>query len=215
MPRIRSIKPEFFTSKSNAALSYRCRLTFIGLLTYVDDHGRGLDDPRIIKGAIWPQDDDVTFDDIAVDLTALNVAEKLVRYEKQGLKLLVIHNWHKHQRVSHPSKSKYPAPPRGSRKSPEVLRLPLETRAPEVEVGSGSRKGKGSGAGKGSPRGNPKPKSGVQAHDVNPEPKPKPSAKEGLGSYSAQERHRLAHVLQDNPDPEHCALCRKNLAVGT
>ena len=57
MARIRSIKPEFFTSLTIADLTVEQRLTFIGLWTHVDDEGRCVDDSRLIKAAIWPLDD--------------------------------------------------------------------------------------------------------------------------------------------------------------
>jgi hypothetical protein len=40
MPRIRSIKPDFFKSEDVAALPLRARLLWIGLWTQCDDHGR-------------------------------------------------------------------------------------------------------------------------------------------------------------------------------
>src|SRR5581483_6624666 len=80
--RMRILKCEFFTEPDMAQFSYRCRLTFSGLICgYADDHGRELDDLRAIKAAVWPQDDDVSLEDIAEDLTALNVAGKIVRYD--------------------------------------------------------------------------------------------------------------------------------------
>ena len=41
--RIRSIKPEFWTSEDVTDLTYFERLLFIGLWSYADDHGRGQD----------------------------------------------------------------------------------------------------------------------------------------------------------------------------
>lgn len=40
MAKIRSIKPDFFTSEDVSALPLRARLTWIGLWTHCDDHGR-------------------------------------------------------------------------------------------------------------------------------------------------------------------------------
>ena len=58
MARIRSIKPEFFTSEVIASLPLSARLTFIGLWTYVDDNGVGLDNERLILAAVWPLEDE-------------------------------------------------------------------------------------------------------------------------------------------------------------
>src|SRR5258708_34267282 len=59
MARIRSIKPEFFTSAAMARQPLSARLTFIGLWTYVDDNGVGLDNERLVLAAIWPLEEDV------------------------------------------------------------------------------------------------------------------------------------------------------------
>jgi hypothetical protein len=61
MARIRTLKPGFFKSRSLAKLPRDARLTFAGMWCEADDHGRGIADARLLKGAIWPLDDDVTF----------------------------------------------------------------------------------------------------------------------------------------------------------
>ena len=58
MARIRSIKPEFFTSEAIAALQLSARLTFIGLWTYADDNGVGIYNELLITAAIWPLERD-------------------------------------------------------------------------------------------------------------------------------------------------------------
>jgi hypothetical protein len=60
MARIRTVKPEMFTSATVTSLTIPARWTFVGLLTYVDDEGRGRADSRLIKGQLWPLDDKVT-----------------------------------------------------------------------------------------------------------------------------------------------------------
>lgn len=141
MPRIRSIKPEFFSSASVAQLSLRQMVLFEGLWIYCDDQGRGLDDPRIIKGIVWPQRDEITSADIASDLTELNARGFIVRYEKNGSKFLAIPTWKRHQKVNHPAKSRYPAPPAVSRKSLETLFSLPEALSPDLGSGSGSGSG--------------------------------------------------------------------------
>ena len=54
--RIRTIKPEFWTSDDVAALDLDTRLLFIGLWSYVDDHGRGRDEEHLIIAALFPRD---------------------------------------------------------------------------------------------------------------------------------------------------------------
>lgn len=175
MARIRTLKAEFFTSETvNALSSDRCRLTFAGLIcTYVDDFGRGKDDPRLIKAAVWPLRDDLSAEDVAADLTELSTKGLIVRYDdtssgRRGLRrgqtrtrrdaplkptctYLALPSWREHQRVSHPSKSKYPPPPALSRTPPEDVGLFQEPLRPDLNreekeedlMGRGSARGRG------------------------------------------------------------------------
>lgn len=110
MARIRSIKPEFFRSEDVSALPLRARLTWIGLWTHCDDHGRTKDSTRLIKGDVWPLDD-VSLSDVEEDLVTLAEHDRIVRYEVTGRKYLVVVNWHAHQAINRPSKPRHPAPP--------------------------------------------------------------------------------------------------------
>jgi hypothetical protein len=108
MARIRSIKPEFFTSLTIGSLSLSARLTFIGLWTYCDDIGRGLDDVRLIRAAVWPLDDR-SLEDVGKDLIELAEADLIERYTRENRAILCIKNWSEHQKVDHPKPSKFPA----------------------------------------------------------------------------------------------------------
>ena len=168
MARIRSIKPEFFTSLTIADLELSTRLTFIGLWTYVDDNGVGLADPRLIRAAIWPLEEapDI-LQRTREDLQSLHAARLVDLYEASGKALIAVSSWSEHQKVSHPRKPRFPRPeevprltrtpsdqdsfnpPEDSGDSPEDL-----PRTPEIlrpEQGAGSRE---QGAGN---RGNAEP----------------------------------------------------------
>ena len=165
MARIRSIKPDFFTSEKIAALSLSARLTFIGLWTYVDDNGVGLDNERLIVAAIWPLETDPleTLRRIQEDLRSLHEALLVTRYRDSERRYIHIRSWAEHQKVSHPGKPRYPLPdtpgvtcehPKRGRHSgqpsgefPEILRRAPEILAPEQ--GAGSRE---QGAGNGYPQ---------------------------------------------------------------
>lgn len=112
MPRIRTIKPDFFTSLTIADLTYEARLTFIGLWTHVDDQGRCVDDARLVKAAVWPLDER-TAKDVDVDLWELSDAELVYRYTVGAKKFLCVTSWAEHQKISHPAKAKLPAPEEG------------------------------------------------------------------------------------------------------
>jgi len=112
--RIRSIKPETWTSHDFTSLPIPARLTYIGLWTYADDEGRGRADARLIRAAIWPLDDDVTVADIEEHLTVLAKQGLIVLYDADGVRLFAIPSWRQHQHPRKPQASKFPAPVRHS-----------------------------------------------------------------------------------------------------
>lgn len=120
MARIRSIKPEFFTSETLAQVSLSARLTFIGLWTYVDDNGVGIDNERLIGAALYPLDDDPaeSLRRVSEDLRQLSIAGVITRYEIGGRRYLFVTSWYEHQKVSHPGKPRYPLPPADLPKPP-------------------------------------------------------------------------------------------------
>lgn len=120
MARIRSVKPGFFASLDIAELTVATRLHFVGLWTYADDEGRGVDDPRLLKAALWPLDVDVTIEDVEAMQVELEGAGRIVRYEVGGRRYFEVANWHDHQKPNRPQGSKYPAPdnPDADRVSP-------------------------------------------------------------------------------------------------
>lgn len=108
MARIRTIKPGFFTSEDVAALSIRGRLTWIGLWTHADDYGRAKANPRLIKAALYPLDDDISILDVLGDLGELEAAGRIRRYEVDGAEYLQVNGWENHQRIARPTPSRIP-----------------------------------------------------------------------------------------------------------
>ncbi|MBD0746045.1 hypothetical protein [Streptomyces sp. CBMA152] len=113
MARIRTIKPEAFTSESLASVSVTAERTFFGLLTQADDHGRFRDQGAVIAGALWslrPEHGPLEVED---DLNQLHTAGLICRYEgEDGKRYLHIVTWAKHQKINRPSGSRCPACPR-------------------------------------------------------------------------------------------------------
>jgi len=108
MARIRTIKPEFFTSLTIADLpEVETRLTFIGLWTHVDDEGRCVDDARLVKAAIWPLDDR-TSHDVELDLKWLSESSLITRYKVGERSFIQVTNWREHQKINRPTRSKFP-----------------------------------------------------------------------------------------------------------
>lgn len=108
MPRIRSVKPDFWTSDQVLECSRDARLLFIGLWNFCDDKGRHPYRPREIKARVFPAD----------DLTQKDVLELLRELERNGLitaytvdeqEYFYVTGWH-HQRIDKPQPARYPDP---------------------------------------------------------------------------------------------------------
>lgn len=108
MARIRTIKPKFFTNEDLAALPFEWRLLFIGLWTQADRDGRLEDRPKRLKAELFPYDDL----DVNAGLGCLTNAGFLTRYDVNGLRLIAINTWHKHQQPHvKEADSELPPPP--------------------------------------------------------------------------------------------------------
>ncbi len=110
--RIRSIKPEFWTSESIARLPLSSRLTFIALWSYVDDNGVGRDNERLVVADCFPLDDDPrdTLARVSRDLQTLAEAGRIVRYTAGGRRFLAVVNWAEHQKIDKPNRPRYASP---------------------------------------------------------------------------------------------------------
>lgn len=104
--RIRSFKPEIFSSEDITALSFAARWMFMGLLAYADDGGKARADPRLIKAAIYPIDDQVGVQEIAEWIEELEKRNMICFYWVGETAYLHVVNFARHQRIDKPSRSK-------------------------------------------------------------------------------------------------------------
>ncbi|QIY53436.1 hypothetical protein HEP86_01545 [Streptomyces sp. RPA4-5] len=112
MARIRTIKPEAFTSESLAEVTVHAERTFFGLLTQADDHGRHRDNAAIIAGLLWPLRAEHTSVHVEDDLHQLATAGLVCRYTGcDGRRYLHIVTWAEHQKIDKPSQSRLPSCP--------------------------------------------------------------------------------------------------------
>jgi hypothetical protein len=118
MARIRSVKPDIWQDEGFGNASHQARLLFIGLITQADDEGLLNGAPRLLWSLIYPWED---FDPDSLDewLAELEGARLIQRYDKDGRNYIALPSWKKHQKISHPTRSKLPRPPRTLRKPPE------------------------------------------------------------------------------------------------
>ena len=107
MPRIRTVKPEFWQDEKLAVLEPITRLVFLALISMADDAGRLVDNLKLIDGFVFPE----TADTAEASLDVLARSSRICRYTSaSGQKLIQIRNWERHQKVDHPNKYVLPAP---------------------------------------------------------------------------------------------------------
>lgn len=140
MARIRTVKPDFWGSAKTAKVSRDARLLFLGLLNLSDDEGRLLSSPKTIAGNVFPHDDDVHAKDVTVWMTELIGAGFVRLYEVDGIGYCQIVGFAEHQKVSHPTASKFPPEPDRT-----VSGDVRESLVPEREQGTGNREGEDAG----------------------------------------------------------------------
>ena len=112
MPRIRTLKPEFWCDEKLAPLDPVTRLTFLGLISQADCAGRLVDNVKMIDAFVFPMTQHKTGD----ALKTLAELGRICRYKTcSGQACIQIVNWKRHQRIDNPGKIILPPAP------PEVL----------------------------------------------------------------------------------------------
>jgi len=122
MPRIRTVKPEFWEDEVVGLLPRDARLLFIATFNMADDEGLLRWTPAYIKANAFMYDDDLTVADVGKLMHCITDAGLLFPYiggiARQQMAVVV--NFRKHQKVNRPQKSKLPPPPL---QSAEVRRM--------------------------------------------------------------------------------------------
>ncbi len=99
MPRIRTIKPEFWSDEKLSPMDPIDRLVFLGLISMADDYGRLLDNLKIIDAFVFPNCSRTSRE----SLQNLSRASRIRRGKSvNGQSIIEIVNWSRHQRVDKP-----------------------------------------------------------------------------------------------------------------
>ena len=142
MPRIRSIKPEFFQDEDLAKLAPDVRLVFVGLWCHADREGRLEDRPGRLKVQIAPYDGT----DMEKALAALARAGFITRYSVHSRSYIQVRTFLKHQR---PHKTEQPSALPPWENGGTTVVTPLSNGSTTVEERSGMEEGKEKEEGKG------------------------------------------------------------------
>lgn len=109
MARIRTIKPEFFTSEQVSEASPNARLLFLGLIVFSDDKGRHPASVKRLKMEVFPGDP-FTANAIAEWVEELIRVGLVAEYEcSQGQRYWHVTGFERHQKVDKPT-VRFPGP---------------------------------------------------------------------------------------------------------
>ena len=171
--RIRSIRPEFWSSEDIAAMDWTTRLVFIGLWSYVDDNGVGRDVEKLIVADLFPLEDDPrdTLATVSRSLARLSEGGQITRYTLEGKPYLYVNAWSKHQRIDKAAKSRYPLPTSDNTEPRETVATPSRDLREGSPLGEGEKRRRGEGE-KHSPTESVPRKRG--AHQIPDDWEPKP-----------------------------------------
>lgn len=148
MPRIRTIKPEFWDSPSTGQAGPWARLAYIAMWNWADDFGRGTANLKELEGFIFPHDDQftdrsgntVTFRSVVAEVSE---CFGVVFYEVDGRHYYAIPSWARHQRNERRAQaSKFPSPDDENAVTTTFtdmcgISAPLERRCADAPRGSG------------------------------------------------------------------------------
>lgn len=107
MARIRTVKPEFWSSEQVMECSPMARLMFIGLWNFCDDAGNHVASAKTIKAEIFPGDD-ISSSDVQGLLDELSSNSLIAFYTNDSKEYLHVTGWKKHQKIDKPT-YKHPA----------------------------------------------------------------------------------------------------------
>lgn len=129
MARIRSIKPEFFTSEQVVECSPSARLLFVGMWVFADDGGVHPASVKRLKMEVFPGDS-FSDQDVRALVDELMNANLIVEYEAEGQRYWWVPSWDKHQKIDKPT-YRFPRPFGEESTTPRRV-LPEESPTPRV-----------------------------------------------------------------------------------
>lgn len=134
MARIRTIKPEFWSSEQIMDLSPMARLLFIGLWNFCDDGGNHPASAKTLKAEVFPSDD-ITSTDVQRLLDELSSNSLIVTYSSNSKDFWHVNGW-KHQKIDRPT---FKHPPYIEGESDTTRRALDEASPPEGKGREGSK----------------------------------------------------------------------------
>jgi hypothetical protein len=120
MARIRTVKPEFWSSPDTASVEDPwARLLFIAMWNWADDAGRGTANPKELAGFAFPNDESISSADIRRMLGGIRRGFGVKFYKIGGRPYYAIPSWESHQKIDKRSGPKHPPPEEGEDWDPD------------------------------------------------------------------------------------------------
>ena len=109
MPRIRTVKPEFFGSPDTAKASFKARLLYIAMWCWADDYGVGLTNLQSLAGFAF-EHDDTSASEVQSLLSEIQGSFGVVFYTVGGRNYYAIPSWDDHQKTQRKASRRNPGP---------------------------------------------------------------------------------------------------------
>ncbi|MBM4553978.1 hypothetical protein GS466_02360 [Rhodococcus hoagii] len=116
MPRIRTIKPEFFRSPSTAKASFPARILYEAMWCWADDYGIGETNVYGLLGFAFCDEDQITVSELQSLLKEVANAYDVTFYEVEKRHYFAVPSWDEHQKTQRKAGRRNPTPadPRSS-----------------------------------------------------------------------------------------------------
>lgn len=221
MARIRSVKPDLRNSKLVASWPFEMRYFFVLLWGYLDDKGRGLDNPKTIAGDCFPHDEKVTPSKVDKWLDRMTLGRTggqgpICRYEVDGIRYVHTVNWKEHQKPNRPTPSRLPPCPihvQGTEPSSDESSEPNSESLNGTSVPGEGEEGRRGGGEKGRGEAEPPPPR-CSRHLDNPNPGPCggcADARRAREAWDADSEARAARLAEaERFAVRACELCNND-----
>ncbi|MGP5376351.1 hypothetical protein ACTXM8_10200 [Brachybacterium alimentarium] len=169
MARIRSIKPEYYSSPGIETLEPFARILYIAMWNWADDNGVGTANARELLGFAFPLDEDLTVVDLRRMLDGIRRVFGVEFYTVAGRPYYAIPSWEKHQKFDRRSKGKHPGPEEADTPVDQHEHSPSTE---SHESPSSTRRDSVAGTGEQGNRGTGEQRKSADADTAPPEPQP-------------------------------------------
>jgi hypothetical protein len=142
VPRIRTIKPEFWDSPGTARASLRARLFFVAMWGWADDWGVGTANAKQLVGYAFPNDDDVTAADFPRLAAEVADCYGVQWYTVDDRPYFAIPSWDNHQKNERRANKRNPTPDQGKPTDTEMRGTSVQSDG-KTPIGTGEQGNRG------------------------------------------------------------------------